>query len=255
MQDTPPDLLLNPFSTLLCVLGQPLCSYIKGLPSPLASSWVWPMGRLHSRLKGGLRVTSGCLLPSFPSSGFDSHWCVLNVTVPFLRASPDNSYFGFQKKQCLFKTLFIFPNLSVSSMYCPGPLYKDPLSPIARMSHTASPRYQEGCLAAVIQLQLCYGRGATNSRGQSVVLATPQILLPPHKFTASAKPSCFHLPRQSWSLHMLVSTPSMLSFSVLVWSPTYSPRSSFTTGFSIQSLFTRQLDMIMPFSQYEGFHK
>lgn len=148
MQDTPPDLLLNPFSTLLCVLGQPLCSYIKGLPSPLASSWVWPMGRLHSRLKGGLRVTSGCLLPSFPSSGFDSNWCVLNVTVPFLRASPDNSYFGFQKKQCLFKTLFIFPNLSVSSMYCPGPLYKDALNPIARMSHTASPRYQEGWLGS-----------------------------------------------------------------------------------------------------------
>ena len=59
--------------------------YIKGPSSPLASTWDWPMGHLHRRLKGGLRVTSGCSLPSFPSRGCDSDWCVLlNVIATFL---------------------------------------------------------------------------------------------------------------------------------------------------------------------------
>lgn len=89
VQDTYPRSATQPFSILLCVLEHSLYNYIKVLPILLASSWIWPIGRLHRRLTRGWRVTSGCPLPSFPYLGFDSGCCVLlRVTAPFLSCGP-----------------------------------------------------------------------------------------------------------------------------------------------------------------------
>lgn len=89
-----PRVLLSPAPCYSVFWDTPCAATLEGFPAlwlPVGvGQWGTPTG--------DLRVTSGCLLPSFPSCGFDSDCCIfLNVIVPFLWASPGNSYSGFYK--------------------------------------------------------------------------------------------------------------------------------------------------------------